>query len=174
MFAAVVFAAVLVVVALLVVKDDPDSGKAVKKGIVKGVPSIVSRGELRDFASRQDGPIYWAGSRTKARLELTQTKSGDVYVRYLTGKAKAGDKNPLYLTVGSYPTAHAYKQLADQKGAKGVLTADAPGGGLAIYRKGQLNVYMAFPGQDVIVEVYAPSAGDALELVTSGDVGVVR
>ena len=63
------------------------------------------------------------------------------------------------------------RKLSRQEGEKGVL---APGGGLAVYSvEAPNNVYVAFPGSDVQVEVFDPRPKRALRLVTSGRVAPV-
>ena len=52
--------------------------------------------------------IYWAGPRAKVTYELTVTRGGLVYVRYLTAGAKVGDPRPNFVTVGTYPKANVF------------------------------------------------------------------
>ena len=53
---------------------------------------IVTIAALQSLADARGRPVYWAGERPGTSLEYTQTTDGNVYVRYLTGSAKAGDK----------------------------------------------------------------------------------
>ena len=55
-------------------------------------------------------PVFWAGPRSKARLEFTQTTDGRTYVRYLTGSAQAGVRRADYIAVATYPQPDAYNR----------------------------------------------------------------
>ena len=73
-----------------------------------GVPVEMSVGDLRETAAKTDRPIYWAGTRPGTRFELTRTRRGKSFVRYLPGGVEAGDKRPAFLTVATYPQRHSY------------------------------------------------------------------
>jgi hypothetical protein len=161
-------AAVLVVWALI------DSGDSTDGGESTGA-EVVSEESLREAASKQGAPIYWAGPPEEdSELELSQPDSERTYVRYLTEDAEAGDPRP-FLTVGSYtlanPTA-ALRRLGNQAG--GVLAA-APGGGTVYFsRTNPESVYLAYPSIDVQVEIFAPDFKEALQLATSGQIEPVE
>jgi len=55
------------------------------------------------------------------------------------------------------------------------VTFAVAGGGLAfVDRQHPTSVYLAYPGIDVQVEVFDPSAGQARRLVTSGQIAPLR
>jgi hypothetical protein len=135
----------------------------------------VSVQELREFATSSDRPVYWAGAIPGRRLELTDTRGDNVFVRYLTGDAVVADGRPAFTTVGSYPFDAAYREVQKRSKAKGMDGRPAAGGGLATWSVKRPNsVYLGYPGSDVLVEVYDPDAGRARELAISGEVGPVR
>ena len=129
---------------------------------------IVGVAALRKAATGQDTPIYWAGLTKGSELELSQPSADRTYVRYLPSGVEAGDPQP-FLTVGSYrfkdPTG-ALRSRGSQ--ASGVL-ASAPGGGVVYFdRTNPKSVYLAYPGTEVEIEVFAPDFKEALQLVTDG------
>jgi hypothetical protein len=64
------------------------------------------------------------------------------------------------------------KGLAKQSDEK---TISVPGGGIAVYSSSTpTNVYVAYPGSNLQIEVYDPSAERAQQLVTSGQVAAVQ
>ena len=67
------------------------------------------------------------------------------------------------------------RSQVDQRSTQaGEKSASVPGGGLAVYSTSSpTNVYVAYPGSDVQIEVFDPSAKRALRLVTSGRVAPV-
>jgi hypothetical protein len=133
-----------------------------------------SETELRDFARSAPNPIYWAGQRDGDTYELTRTADGRVYVRYLPEGVKVGDPRPQFLTVGTYRRPHAYAELQRAAEAPGASSRKLQNGGLAVFSKGSSSVYFGYPDGKYQVEVYAPSAGSARNLVLSGQVVPVR
>jgi hypothetical protein len=130
---------------------------------------IVEAGALTDRAEATESPIYWAGEQEGTQLELSVPEEGRTYVRYLTEGAEAGEPKPDYLTVGTYAFAEpipALEELAEKPG--GVLRS-APGGGVVYFSRSQTgSVYLAYPGQEVEIEVYDPDPIRAKELAVSG------
>jgi hypothetical protein len=128
-------------------------------------PAIVSPSDLSAIPGKIGHPIYWAGSRTGSQIELTQTNDGKVYVRYLEGGAKAGDSRPDFLTVGTYPFQGAQKALKDLAAKPGEKSENLSGGGILVYgAQSATSVYVAYPNQDLQVEVYDPDPKQALEV----------
>jgi hypothetical protein len=131
--------------------------------------AIVSTDELSEKATEQETPIYWAGEQNGSEIEFSQPEAGRTYVRYLTGGAEAGDPNSEFLTIGTYTFEDATNALREQaKQPNGVL-ASAPGGGVVYFDKSHpQSVYLAYPGEQVQIEVYDPNPKRSLGLVSSG------
>jgi hypothetical protein len=129
----------------------------------------ASVSNLKSLAVTLGHPIYWAGAEPKVTYELTKTKSGRVYIRYLPAGVKVGSPRPDYLTVGTYPQQDAFAALEAAAAKNGAMTIKLAGGGLAsIDPKHPTSVYLASPKADVQVEVYSPNAARARKLVSSG------
>ena len=151
--------------------DDSGSGPPPAAASVKTAPAVVDSGDLRALSAELGHPLYWAGPRPGTELELSREGNGDIYVRYLTGGAQAGDPRPNFLTVGTYPVpdaAGAVRRAASQAGSEpldvahggtGFVDPDSPG-----------SVYMAYPGADYQIEVFTPASGEALRLVEAGKI----
>ncbi len=136
---------------------------------------LVSEQGLGDIATQAHHPVYWAGPIAGTSYELTTTKDGRFYVRYLTEGIEVGDPRPIYTTVGTYPEANAYgvlKRAARRSGAKAV---DTTRGALVVTNtKTPTSVYFAFKNSPYLVEVFDPSAGKALQLTLSGQIRPIR
>lgn len=140
-----------------------------------GRPVVLDEGALEAFGRAQAQATYWAGQRTGARYELTRTATGRVYIRYLTGDAKAGDPRARYLTVATYPHANGYTELATvARGAHARVRNMASGARVVWVGDQPRNVYFAFAGVPLEVEVFDPEPGAALALVLGGQVQVLR
>jgi hypothetical protein len=139
-------------------------------------PAAVSRLELTVVATNLGHPIYWAGPRPNTTYELWQTARGYTYIRYLPKGVAVGSGGGRYLIVGTYPMKDAFA-VTRKSAAKGKDTVriKLPDGGIAAYaKKHATNVYVAYPGVDVQVEVYDPSATLTPKLVASGQIVPVR
>lgn len=129
---------------------------------------------LNVFASSVRHPIYWAGSQPRFTYELSRTKDGRVYVRYLPPGVKLGDSRPNYLTVGTYPQRRAFATLRATARKQQARTIRLAGGGLAFQdRNRPESAYLAYPGSDYQIEVFDPRPGRAQALVASGQIKAV-
>jgi hypothetical protein len=132
-------------------------------------PTLVTKAQLTEFARSSDQPVYWAGPRDNWSYELTVTKSGRVYVRYLPRGAKAGDPRSSFLTVGTYPGVNAYANLKKVSTGPAVHSNLLPAGGLMVAPKSlPKSVYIAYPKGDYQVEVYDAVPGAARRLTLNG------
>jgi hypothetical protein len=131
--------------------------------------------QLKALAVRLGHPIYWAGAEPNDTYELTRTKDGSIYVRYLPQGISVGDRRPNYLTIGTYPQKGALKILKATAAKNQVPTMNVDNGGLAfVDKKHPTSVYIAYPSADFQIEVYDPAPGRARQLVTSGQITPVR
>lgn len=132
-------------------------------------PALVTADELASAAHTLGRPLYWAGPRDNWSYELTVTKSGRAYVRYLPRGAKAGDPRSSFLTVGTYPGENAYANLKKVSTGPAVHSNLLPGGGLMVAPKSlPKSVYLAYPNADYQVEVYNAAPGAARRLTING------
>jgi hypothetical protein len=135
-----------------------------------GRPSLVSVAELRTAAASSRTPFYWAGSRAGTRLELTRAPTGAIFIRYLPRDASPGDRQP-FLTVATYPRRNGFAEVRATSRNGESRTIPLAGGGIAVYDPDQArNVHLAYPGQAYQIEVFAPEAGTARQLVSTGAV----
>jgi hypothetical protein len=128
----------------------------------------ISVAALRALPASLGHSVYWAGPQAGATYELTRTPDGRVYVRYLTGGAKVGSPLPDFLTVGTYVVPNAYTAVSTAASQPGAVKVPL-NGGVAFYNRARpTSVYFAFPGANVQVETYDPSAAVARRLVETG------
>jgi hypothetical protein len=160
------------VVWLFVRGNDDSSSKATQTTTTAATgPVAATPAALRALSAEVGHPIYWIGPQRGSTYELTRTASGRIFVRYLPAGAAVGNRSARYTIVGTYPSQNAHKVLQDLSKQPGEKSTPAPGGGLAVYSTSSpTNVYVAYPGSSVQIEVFDPSAARALRLVTSGRV----
>jgi hypothetical protein len=135
-------------------------------------PGIAaSYSELQALPHQVGHDVYWAGQRVGYAFELTQTSQGNVFVRYLPAGVDVGDPRPNFLTVGTYPRKGAYASLKKTSTKAGAVSRQLDGGALAVYsQQTPTSIYVAYPGENLQVEVYDPSPARARSLVFSGKV----
>jgi hypothetical protein len=148
------------------------SGKVVPVGTApagRAPAKAVTVAELKALAAKAGHPIYWAGPEPNTTYELTQTTDGRIYVRYLPRGVSVGDLKPNYLTVGTYPQANALPRLKASAANTHSATINLANGAFAYVVKNRpTSVYVARTGEDLLVEVFDPSAARAKQVVTSG------
>jgi hypothetical protein len=164
-----VVAATIVVgfVAWLIFRSDNDHANAP----VRASASAASVAELQALPEKAGHDVYWAGKRPGFTYELTKTKHGNVFLRYLPAGTELNDPKPNFLTVGTYPRPGAHAILEKFARQPRSVSRKLSGGGIAVYGEDRPNsVYVAYSGSDLQIEVFDPSASRALSLVTSGQV----
>jgi hypothetical protein len=140
-----------------------------------GEPARVESADLRAVARSTGHPVYWAGRSAGDSYELTERRRGAIHVRYLPEGTPVGDRRPAFLTVSTYPYPRAYALTSASAEQRGMAGRPAPAGGIAAWsRRRPTNVYLAYPGSDVLVEVFHPDPEQARQLATTGDVGPIR
>jgi hypothetical protein len=171
--AAVAVAVAIAFVAWLLVRGNGDSSNAAGTTSSLG-PVAASQDRIRGLGTDAGHPVYWAGAKPGTTYELTRTANGRIFVRYLPGDAPVGTRKAAYTIVGTYPVSNAYGVLRQLATKKGETSFSAPHGGLAVYQTSHpTNVYLAYPGSNLQIEVFDPSPEHARELITSGDVAPV-
>jgi hypothetical protein len=156
---------------LLVIRDDSGSGSPSQPSATPIAPVAATPGRLRDLSVEVGRPIYWLGPQVNTVYELQRTSQDRIYVRYLPPNASVGTKQAAYALVGTYPVQNAYSVLKGLAKSSDEATFTAPHGAIAVYSNSRpTNIYLAYPGSDVQIEVYDPDAARARSLVTSGRV----
>ena len=166
--------AVAFVAWLLVRGGDSNTTPSTTTGQAVG-PVATSEDELRSLSDELGHPLYWAGPIPDRTYELTRTSDNRVFIRYLPKGVPIGIRQAAYTIVGTYPVENAYKVLQTLAKKPDESSFSAPSDGFAVYSTTQANnVYLAYPGSNLQIEVYDPSPQKARDLITSGQVAAVR
>jgi hypothetical protein len=153
----------------LVIKADDDAEK-------QDSPKIVETSDISDAAERLGHPIYWAGERPETNLELGESDSGRVYVRYLDEGTEAGTRSARFMTVATYPVENAAAALRRGVGNRpNAELARGKNGALVLIDPGTPgSVRLAYPGSDQQVEIYTPNVRESIRLATDGSIEPVQ
>jgi hypothetical protein len=138
------------------------AGGGASSGAAKASPA-----QLQAVSTSLGHPVYWIGEQPGTTYEVRTTSGGSVYLRYLPTGVRVGVDKP-YLTVGTYPVQNAFsvtRRLAQRPGA---VPIDVGSEAVAFYSEAQqTNVYLAYRGVDLQIEVYDPSPERAQDIVAS-------
>ena len=145
--------------------------------LTAGVPKVVSADQLSDIAADSEfRPLYWLGEREGSDYEVTETAGGRFYLRYLTNGAGAGDKQPDFLTVGTYRSKNGAAELrqaaSEIQNAEIARTDD--GAILLIDPSSPKSAHLAYPGGRSQIEIYSPIPGQALRIAKHGKLRPIR
>ena len=155
----------------LLFRDDGNDATSVDKA----VPVAATTEELGALAADVKHPVYWAGERAGSTYELTRTRDGRIYIRYLPKGVDVGDPRPKYTTVATYPQADAYSATVAASKREGAKAYNTKSGALVVTNAATpTSVYFAFEGVPYLVEVFDPSAAKALDLALSGKIRLVQ
>lgn len=128
----------------------------------------LDEGELKDAVKTLGIAVYWTGPMDGAKYTLDSRTNGQTFVRYLPKGEGVEDTAPNYRVVGTYTMTDAFASTQDAgllSGGVGFTNSD----GAAVYynKATPTNVYIAFQGKDVQVEIYDPNNGQAIQLATT-------
>jgi hypothetical protein len=160
-----------VVMVLVMVNDDDDQSTTTRRP--EAVAGSLQQIELLARTVRH--PIYWAGERAGYTQELTRTRDGGTYVRYLPPGVQLGDKRADFLTIGTYVQRNAIAAVRRIARHRRAFSKRLRGGALAASTPSKPeSVYFARPDSDLLAEVYDPSPARARRLVRSDELDLVR
>jgi hypothetical protein len=143
--------------------------------LVKPSSRAASVPELRALATELGHPIYWAGPAHNRTYELTRTEDDRVYIRYLPPGVQPGAGGATYVTVGTYPQRNAFTLLKARAAKLQATPIKLPGGGVAyIDTSRPASAYLAYPDDDLQVEIYTPDPAETERLLTSREIVPVR
>lgn len=115
--------------------------------------------------------VYWAGAETDYTYVLQTFGNGQTTVRYVPKDGDPNNQEAVYRVMGSYPIKDAFGVTTKAGQTEGSVLLTNSDGSIVVYNKAKTsNVYVAFPGVDVQIEIFDPTPGKALEVATSGKI----
>ncbi len=143
------------------------SGKIAEQKYLLKISGTVTldEAELRAVAAESQEIIYWAGALQGYSYSLTIGTSGSAIVRYIPDSATAQSDSISQRAIATYPSAQAWDKSLIAAGRAGVTSFRNPDGSLVFYDgKESTSIFMAFPEQDIQVEIFDARIGQALNL----------
>jgi hypothetical protein len=123
----------------------------------------LTQSQLRDIVVGEGIVVYWLGPEDGARYTLISVNSNQNYVRYLPGGQGLNDVGANFRVVGTYQAKDAFKVTQnDAKAANGVGLISSDGNAIYYNTTRPLSVYVGLKGTDSQIELFNPTAGQAL------------
>lgn len=146
--------------------DDDKSTETAAKPQPKPKSVTATRSQLAALSRRVGHDIFWIGPRRGYTYELTHTRDGNIFIRYLPPGVPVGAGSADFLSVGTYPRKDAFATVQEASKRPGETVRKLPDRGLAVAaRERPQSVYFAYPKSTLLVEVYDPSPARAMRLV---------
>jgi len=119
--------------------------------------------ELRDIVVGEGLTVYWLGPEDGARYTLISVNHHQNYVRYLPGGQGLNDVGANFRVVGTYQAKDAFTITQNEaKTANGVGLTTSDGNAVYYNTTRPLSVYVGLKGTDDQIELFNPTAGQAL------------
>jgi hypothetical protein len=132
--------------------------------------------QLKDTVKALKLTAYWAGPVAGNMYSLDTRGVGQVYVRYLPEGNGLTDTSALYRVVGTYEIKDAFvtTQAAGNSVPNSIGFINGDGAAVYYTKDSPNNVYIAFDGKDIQVEIFDPKAGGAIQLAsTQGAISLI-
>lgn len=136
----------------------------------------LTQKQLHDLVVGEGLVVYWLGPEDGALYSLVSVNQDQNYVRYLPGGAGLNDIGANFRVVGTYEAKDAFLLTqTEAKSANGSGFTNADGNAVYYNTTHPLSVYIGLKDTDDQVELFNPTAGQALaDARTSGVIQRIR
>lgn len=139
-----------------------NTSSLIRNNIAQTIPQLIA------YQRKVQHSIYWIGPFKGFTYQLTTTKNGDVYLRYLPQGVKANDPQSKWTIIGTYPGTNAYQAVQTNITKFKMHSLPVLYHGVSAWSdKHPNNVYVAYPGLPELIEIYDPTKGDAQKFADS-------
>ncbi|MBC7464221.1 MAG: hypothetical protein H7227_08175 [Actinobacteria bacterium] len=125
----------------------------------------LTLGELKQIVKLKGLEAYWVGPVANAKYVLDASENDRISIRYLPKGHGLEDLGSNYRVVSTYKTNnsfHLFREAAKEPDS--ISFTNVNGNQILYYKDLPQNVYTAFKGKDVQVELFDSRTGTALEL----------
>jgi len=132
--------------------------------------------QLKDTVKELKLTAYWAGPVAGNMYSIDTRGAGQIYVRYLPEGNGLTDTSASYRVVGTYEIKDAFvtTQAAGNSVPNSIGFINGDGAAVYYTKDSPNNVYMAFDGKDLQIEIFDPKAGGAIALAsTQGAISLI-
>jgi hypothetical protein len=130
----------------------------------------LTQPQLESLVAQESITVYWAGPRPGYLYSIDTTAKSRVYLQYI--QADSNSKNVIANSriIATYFTKDGFGRTVSAATRTGNTGFRNPNGSVVFYAKNRAtDIYLAFPGKEVQVEIFDPLAGQALSLAVLQD-----
>ncbi len=125
----------------------------------------MSADELRSVVLANHLTVYWAGPMTNTKYALSTSKTGTIFVRYLSNGNRPNDTTTSFRVIATYMQKGAFLITRSAGGVAGNVGFTNVDGNAVFYVKTRpTNVYMGIRNKDIQIEIFDSVIDQALGL----------
>jgi hypothetical protein len=130
----------------------------------------LSQSQLEELVTEESLTAYWAGPRPGYLYSIDSTVKDRIFLQYI--QANKDSKNVIANSrvIATYYSKDGFARTVAAATRSGNTGFRNPNGSVVFYdKKRNTDVYLAFPGEEVQIEIFDPLAGQALSLAILQD-----
>jgi hypothetical protein len=130
----------------------------------------LTQSQLETLVSEESITAYWAGPRPGYLYSIDATAKDRIYLQYIQANKNSSNVIANSRVIATYFTKDGFARTVAAATRPGNTGFRNPNGSVVFYSKNRnTDIYLAFPGKEVQIEIFDPLAGQALSLAVLQD-----
>jgi len=130
----------------------------------------LSQNQLQSLVVEESITAYWAGPRPGYLYSINTTAKDRVFLQYIQADKNSSNVVANSRVIATYFVKDGFARTVAAATRPGNTGFRNPNGSVVFYSKNRnTDIYLAFPGKEVQIEIFDPLAGQALSLAVLQD-----
>ena len=130
----------------------------------------LSQTQLESLVREESLTAYWAGPRPGYLYSIDATAKDRIFLQYIQANKESKNVIANSRVIATYYSKDGFARTVAAATRSGNTGFRNPNGSVVFYeKKRKTDVYLAFPGEEVQIEIFDPLAGQALSLAILQD-----
>jgi hypothetical protein len=130
----------------------------------------LSQNQLQSLVAEESITAYWAGPRSGYLYTIDATVEERIYIQYIQENKNSSNVVANSRVIATYFAKDGFARTVAAATRTGNTGFRNPNGSVVFYAKNRnTDIYLAFPGKEVQIEIFDPLAGQALSLAVLQD-----
>jgi hypothetical protein len=130
----------------------------------------LTQSQLENLVTDESITAYWAGPRPGYLYSIDTTTKDRVFLQYIQANKNSSNVVANSRVVATYFAKDGFARTVAAATLSGNTGFRNPNGSVVFYSKNRnTDIYLAFPGKEVQIEIFDPLAGQALSLAVLQD-----
>jgi hypothetical protein len=130
----------------------------------------LTQNQLESLVAEESITAYWAGPRPGYLYSIDTTSKDRVFLQYIQANKNSSNVVANSRVIATYFTKDGFARTVAAATQPGNTGFRNPNGSVVFYDKNRnTDIYLAFPGREVQIEIFDPLAGQALSLAVLQD-----